>query len=231
MPGTHRDRVSLQVDEERPAIGTEAGAGELADVQEVPGEGEDLPRRRQPPEVRRAGVVFADEDPAPGAHREVVRTGEHVLRRRLEDERERLLFRHVPPDLAQLRVAPVRRVEVDAPVRVPAALEPGEPGPARLEPLRPHCGRAALGLGRVGVLDRHPFDFAPRARLLAGAEIHLRLPSHGEHLQNAPIPQNAGSMGPKAIEPRATIVVFRLVDEPRLGVHRDGLMREPSHGP
>ena len=38
-------------------------------------------------------------------------------------------------------------------------------------------------------------------------------------------------MGAEAIEPRATIVVFRLVDEPRRGVHRDGLVREPSHVP
>ena len=197
-------------------------------IRRLSGEVEDLAVARQAAQELVAVAVLAEHDAALRTHSEVVGRVEDVRAWRLEDHGQTALLatlRVVLPDLPGAGVAAAGRGEVDPAIGLPAALEAGEAGAAQRQTLAEH-GRGGLSR-RVGVGDVHPDDGQLRARRPG------RLPCRTAACPRWPASaacrgQHALASRDEAVEAAVVAVVLRLVDDPGLRVHRDGLVGEAA---
>src|SRR5690349_6284668 len=117
----------LLVEEQHSTVRTEARTGELRRVRaRRAGDVEDRAARGEAADELHRVAILADHETATRADADVVGTVHHVLRRRLEDQRQLAGVGAgwpILPDLARPRVATLRSVEVDRAVGVEAALE------------------------------------------------------------------------------------------------------------
>src|ERR1700761_1472025 len=201
----------LDVDEEPLAVGGVGGARPLAAAEDaglvflpavevergvVAGEGFELPRRAEDPQVVvsarfvLAVAVLADQHAAARRDRDRVGFVEVLFALRLVEQDQRaglVAVRGVAPDLALFGIPAFGGDEVDAAAGPVASLDAEELGGALRAAFAPHRRRFGFGLRRGGVVDRHPFAVQLLADGLASDRVVLRAPLNSEHLQHAPL--------------------------------------------
>src|SRR5688572_730617 len=107
--------ASVEIDEERLAVGAETGPGKLNRIIDVPCKLEAFSTLGYASKELHSAVILARDNSSARTYTHVVRRVQHIHTGRFEDHRQRLDAWVINPDLAQSFIATIGRIEVNLP--------------------------------------------------------------------------------------------------------------------